>query len=97
LPALPLAPFAWTALRLGAVAAMAVYASRRRSTPKDPDHERTLDAIPEGLSAYTHKAEAERAMHAAGRFRRVMRFGREGASFEIEAAGLGRLRVRRAG
>ena len=35
-------------------------------------------------------------MHAAGRFRRVLRFG-PGPAFEIEAAGLGRFRLRRAG
>ena len=95
MPPIVLTPLAWNALRLGAVAAMAVYASRRRSTPKDADHEQTLDALPEGFAASTHRAEAERGMHAAGRFRRVLRFGQ--AAFEIEAAGLGRIRLRRAG
>jgi hypothetical protein len=95
LPPIVLTPLAWNALRLGAVAAMAVYASRRRSTPKDADHEQTLDALPEGFATSTHRAEAERGMHAAGRFRRVLRFGQ--AAFEIEAAGLGRIRLRRAG
>ena len=76
MPPIVLTPLAWNALRLGAVAAMAVYASRRRSTPKDADHEQTLDALPEGFAASTHRAEAERGMHAAGRFRRVLRFGR---------------------
>ena len=53
-----------------------------------------LDELPEGLAVNGHRAEAERGLHAAGRFRRVLRF--RGAGLEIEAAGLGRLRLRRA-
>ncbi len=92
-----LSPFAWRTLRIGALAAMAVYASRRASHPKDAGHERVLDDLPEGLAAHAHRAEAERALHAAGRFRRVLRFGPQGPAVEIEAAGLGRVRLRRAG
>ena len=36
-------------------------------------------------------------MHATGRFRRVLRLGPQGPAVEIEAAGLGRVRLRRAG
>lgn len=93
-----LTPFAWRAVRLGALAAMAVYAARQRaSEPKDVQREQVLDDLPEGFAAHAHRAEAERSLHAAGRFRRVLRVGPKGAGFEIEAAGLGRFRLRRAG
>lgn len=91
---IPLAPLAWTALRLGAVAAMALYAARGRSQPKDALRERVLDDLPEGVTAEAHRAEAERAMHGAGRFRRTFRMP-GGPGFEIDAAALGRFRMRR--
>ena len=94
MPAILLSPLALRLVQLGAVAAMAVYASRQRSAPKDAEHERVLDDLPEGLAVNGHRAEAERGLHAAGRFRRVLRF--RGAGLEIEAAALGRLRLRRA-
>ena len=90
-------PFAWTALRLGAVAAVALYAARARSEPKDATHERVLDDLPEGISAAPHRAEDEGAMHGAGRFRRTFRFGPRGPGVEIDAAMLARLRLRRVG
>jgi hypothetical protein len=94
LPAILLSPIALRLMQIGAVAAMAVYASRQRSAPKDVEHERVLNDLPEGLALSGHRAEAERGLHAAGRFRRVVRL--PGAGIEIEAAGLGRLRLRRA-
>ena len=93
MPAILLSPLALRLVQIGAVAAMALYASRR-SEPKVVDHERVLDELPEGLAVNGHRAEAERGLHAAGRFRRVLRI--RGAGLEIEAAGLGRLRLRRA-
>ena len=96
MPTLLLSPIAWRTAQLVAFAAMAVYASRaRNSGPKDAAHERVLDDLPDGVSAHAHRAEAERGMHAAGRFRRVLRLGRNGPALEVEAAGLGRLRLRR--
>lgn len=94
---LALGPFAWTAIRLGAAAAVAIYAARSRSQPKHAEHEHVLDELPEGLTARPHRAEAESAMHGAGRFKRTLRFGRNGPGFEIDAAALGRLRFRRVG
>ena len=91
-----LSPLTWRLLRIGAVAAVAVYASRK-GAPKNAGHEQVLDDLPEGLATHTHRAEAERGMHAAGRFRRVLRLGPQGPAMEIEAAGLGRVRLRRAG
>ncbi len=93
---LALSPMTWRVLRIGAFAAMAVYASRQHaSQPKDAEHDRTLDDVPEGLATHTHRSEAERGMHATGRFRRVLRLGPRGPAVEIEAAGLGRVRLRR--
>ncbi|HET9067163.1 MAG TPA: hypothetical protein VFN28_00870 [Amaricoccus sp.] len=94
MPAILLSPLALRLFQISAVAAMAVYASRQRSEPKDVAQEQVLDDLPEGIAVASHRAEAERAMHATGRFRKVLRF--RGAGFEIEAAGLGRLRLRRA-
>lgn len=91
-------PLAWNALRIGAVAAMAIYAARQRSSePKHAQREQVLDDLPDGFSAHSHRAEAERGLHATGRFRRVFRVGPQGAGVEIEASGLGRFRMRRAG
>lgn len=95
---LALSPLAWTALRLGAVAAVALYTARNReSQPKDPFHEQVLDEIDEGVRARPHRAEAEGAMHGSGRFKRIVRLGRNGPGVEIDAAALGRFRLRRVG
>jgi hypothetical protein len=95
---LALTPFAWTAIRVGALAVVAVYASRHRtSEPKHAEREAVLDGLDEGVEARPHRAEAERALHGAGRFRRVLRFGPAGPALEIDAAALGRLRLRRVG
>lgn len=89
-------PLAWTALRLGAMAAVAFYATRQRvSQPKDAEHEHVLDTLHEGVSAAPHAAEAERALHGSGRIRRVIRLGPGGPGIEIDAAALGRFRIRR--
>ncbi len=94
---LALPPLAWAALRLGAVAAVAIYAARSRaSQPKIAEHENVLDTMGEGFEAAPHRAEAERAVHAHGRFRRVVRLGPTGPGIEIDASGLARLRIRRA-
>ncbi len=92
---LALSPLAWTALRLGAAAAVALYASRSRSQPKHAEHEHVLDDLPEGLTAGPHRAEAESAMHGAGRVKRTFRLHPGGPGFEVDAAALGRLRFRR--
>ena len=93
MPVFALTPLAWMALRVGAVAALALYASRRASEPKDADREEVLDALPPGLSGHSHTAEAERAVHGAARFRRVFRLPK--GAIEVDASGLGRVRLRR--
>lgn len=95
MPPILLSPLVWRVAQLGAVAAVTLYASRKQgSRPKDVEHERVLNDLPEGLAINGHRAEAERAVHAAGRFRRVLRI--RGAGLEIDASALGRLRMRRA-
>ncbi len=92
-----LAPFAWTALRLGTVAAVALIASRRASQPKDVEHQAVLDGLPEGVDGHAHRAEAERGLHGHGRMRRTLRLRPGGPAIEIDAAALGRVRLRRVG
>jgi hypothetical protein len=91
-----LSPLAWTALRYGALTALALYAARSRaSQPKDVLHEQMLDDLPEGMVARPHRAEGESAVHGHGRVRRVVRLSRSGPGIEFEAAALGRFRFRR--
>ena len=98
MPAIVLTPLAWTALRLGALVAVAAFASRRgASRPEDVAHERALDGLPEGVAGHTPRAEAERAVHGSARLTRVIRPVPGGPKVEVELAGLGRLRLRRVG
>lgn len=92
-----LAPIAWTALRFGAVAAVAIVASRAASQPKDAQHQAVLDDLPDGMGGHAHRAEDERGVHGHGRMRRVLRFKTGGPALEIDAAALGRVRLRRVG
>lgn len=97
MPAIVLSPIAWSVCRLALMLAVALYASRRSvSGPKDFVREGVLDGLDEGLSGHAHRAEAERAVHGAARLNRVFRLPR-GPKIEFEAAGLGRLRLRRVG
>jgi hypothetical protein len=90
-----LAPLVVAALRIGAVGvAIAALAARRGRAPLDAAREAALDDLPEGGSL-TLDPEARR-MDAAGRWRRTLRLGTGGPGFELEAAALGRLRIRRA-
>lgn len=91
----PIAPLAWTALRVGAVAAGAYYIGRRtRQAPKHIWRERALDDTPEGLEVTTQRAPHEANAHAAARLRRTIRLGR-GPGVEVEITTLGRVRFRR--
>ncbi|MEO0913184.1 MAG: hypothetical protein AAFY59_09375 [Pseudomonadota bacterium] len=93
--AAPLAPIAWTALRLGAVAAATYYVSRRTSAkPKDVWRETALDEVQDGLEVTTDRSGPEANAHSAARFRRVVRIG-SGPGLEVDFAALGRVRFRR--
>jgi len=92
----PLAPIAWTALRLGAVAATAYYIKQRSETaPKHVWRERAMDDAEDGVGFTTDRSEGERNAHGAARFRRTIRLG-NGPGIEIDLTALGRIRLRRA-
>ncbi|WP_343116271.1 hypothetical protein [Ostreiculturibacter nitratireducens] len=89
---LPLAPAAAFALRAGTVA-LAAYAVRRsiRKGRTDQRAEDALDDMDEGIAI--HSARDRDQKNAAARFRRVFRWGDRG--LEIDAAAIGRIRLRR--
>lgn len=91
-----LTPLAWTALRFGAMAAVALYASRAAGAREtQSEHERVLDDLPEGLTTHPQRSETEKAVHGHGRLRRTFRLRPGGPGLEVDAAGLGRVRFRR--
>ncbi|MCU9848227.1 hypothetical protein OEZ60_09425 [Defluviimonas sp. WL0024] len=89
---LPLAPIAGFAIRYGALA-VAAYGLRRalRKGRTDQRAEDALDDMDEGLAV--HRPQDRGQTNAAARFRRVIRFG--GTAVEIDAAALGRFRLRK--
>jgi hypothetical protein len=93
LPVILTSPLTLRLAQIAAAAAVgAVLAARRGPERVDMASEDALDRVPEGgdlrLDPANGRADAE------ARFRRVVRLGRR--AVEIEAAGLARLRVRRA-
>lgn len=89
---LPLAPLAGVAIRYGALALVA-YGVKRALRPGRVDQraEDALDGMDEGLAV--HRPADRGQTNTAARFRRVIRFGE--TAIEIDAAVLGRLRIRR--
>ena len=93
--ALPIAPLAWTALRMGAVAAATYYVSRRaQPAPKHVWRERAMDDARDGVEFTTQRGEHESNAHSAVRFRRVVRMP-NGQGVEVDLTALGRVRFRR--
>lgn len=93
--AVPLAPFALTALRIGAVAAAAYVVKRNmRVAPKHAWRERALDDTAPGIDLTTQHEAGEANTHAAARFSRTIRLG-DGPGLEVDLALLGRIRFRR--
>lgn len=89
---MPLAPIARLALGAG-LATAALWTARRAIRPGRVDQraEDALDETDEGLAI--HQALGRDQANAAARFRRTLRWGERG--IEIDAAALGRLRIRR--
>lgn len=89
---LPLAPIAGFAIRYGAVA-LAAYGLRKalRKGRTDQRAEDALDDMDEGVAV--HRPGDRSQTNAAARFRRVIRWG--DTAIEIDAAALGRFRVRK--
>ena len=93
--ALPLVPVAAAAATYGALALAGYLLVRRvRRGHLDQRSEDALDRLPEGVTA--HRPRDRDQGNATVRFRRVIRLGPDGPGIEIDAAALGRIRVRRA-
>ncbi len=96
-----LAPFAWKAAQIGAVAAVTWYVSRRGRTATEADplrevwREQVLNDVAEGLEADVARTEGAARADAAGRLKRVFRVGSTGPGLEVDATILTRLRLRR--
>lgn len=94
---LPLVPLASIALRTGAVAGALWLVRRALVTGRtDQRAEDALDALPEGLSTHRPADRAtggDRQTNATGRFRRTLLW--QGGGVEIDAAWLGRFRIRK--
>ena len=89
---LPLVPIAGVAIRYGAVALVA-YGVKRPLRPGRTDQcaEDALDRMDEGLAF--HRPANRDQTNGAARLKRVFHIG--GTAFEIDAAALGRFRLRR--
>lgn len=99
-----LAPLAWRAVQVGAVAALSAYAARRSAAARPPApeddptdiwRERALDDVEEGVSADVTRGEDRTRVDGAGRFRRSVRLGAAGPGVEVDLSGLMRLKLRR--
>ncbi len=90
--AVPLVPLAGVALRYGAVALIAYGLARRIDrAPVDFRAEEALDDVNEGLAVRRQREQ----INANTRWHRVIRLGRTGPGFEIDAASITRIRIRK--
>lgn len=89
-----LAPLAWKAAQLSAIAAISYYAARRQRPhgPRDIWRETALNDLDEGLETEATRSDGEARVAAAGRLKRGIRLGANGPGIEIEFASLSRLR-----
>ena len=92
-----LAPVAWKAAQLGAVAAVAWYAARkaRPDGPREIWRERVLDDVEEGVETDFSRSSEDSRMGAAVRWKRGIRLGGKGPGVEIDFSSLTRLKLRR--
>lgn len=87
--ALPIIPIV---LAISAVTSAVAIARKIHIGPVNLDVEDALDTVDEGV--YVRKMPNNRQVNASGRWKRVIRFGTGGPGLEIDASGLGRLRVK---
>ncbi len=94
--ALPIVPLAGAALKYGAVALAGIVVLRQAAQAGRTDQraEDALDDLHDGLTAHRPRDRGPQ-LNATARLRRVIRLGRTGPGIEIDAAALGRLRLRR--
>lgn len=92
-----LAPVAWKVAQLGAVAAVAWYAARKRRPegPHEVWRERVLDDVDEGVETDFSRSSDQTRMGATLRWKRGIRLGPTGPGIEIDVVGLTRLKLRR--
>jgi len=93
--ALPLAPIAITAVRYGAVLAVAYYVTNRnKGLPKVREEEAHED-VDEGVSVRHHRGQEGAQANADARIKRTIRLGPNGPGIEIDASALGRIRFKK--
>lgn len=93
--ALPLAPIAVTAVRYGAVLAVAYYvANRSKSLPKVSE-EAAHEDVEEGMSVRHHRSADGAQANADARVKRTIRLGENGPGVELDLTALGRIRIKR--
>lgn len=93
--ALPLAPIAVTALRIGTVAAVTYYVARKGRGLPSVKEEAAHEDVDEGISMRHHKGQDGVQANADARLKREVRFGPGGPGVEIDLSALGRFRIRR--
>lgn len=93
--ALPLAPIAVTALRIGAVAAATYYVTRRSRGLPTTKEEDAHDDVGEGTSFVHSRNQDSVQANADARFIRIVRLGRNGPGIEIDATALGRIKFKK--
>ncbi|WP_425093007.1 hypothetical protein [Tropicimonas sp. S265A] len=94
--AIPILPIAGAVLKYGPVAAASLAAlAYMRAQPAHADEraEDLLDEVDEGLNAT--RSHEGRQLNTRARTRRVIRVGSKGPGVEVDAAFLGRVRMRR--
>ena len=89
------APIVVTALSYAAVAGAAYALSRRQARAQPDRHERTLDDLPEGLSADAGRTADGMRGDGHVAWTRDVRFGADGPGFRVDARALGRFRLTR--
>lgn len=95
-----IAPLAWKAAQLGAIAAISFYAARRHRRqdvvePRDIWRETALNDLPEGVETEASHNDGEGRLAAAGKFKRGVRIGANGPGIEMEIAAITRFRFRK--
>ena len=93
--ALPLAPIALTAVRYGAVMAVAYYVVNRNKSLAKVSEEAAHEDVDEGISIRHHRGQSGAQANADARIKRVIRLGANGPGIEIDASALGRIRFKR--
>lgn len=92
-----LAPLAWKAAQLGAVAALGYYAARRQRAPGPRDlwRETALNEVEEGVETEASRNEGDARLAVAAKLKRGVRIGADGPGLEVEFTSITRLRFRK--